>query len=224
LQDPELSIEQAVADYRRLGYSENWINQRLKPIEFRKELTDEWCIRYASEVMGAEVDGVSGFRTYMHDYISRYALHTQMLDYLTSITEIKSYDEDILEQLIAYSDQGLEYYANAYGMSKEALVQSSGYSSVIDYETDEAKHYMDTTIMLDRIVKDLKLNYSQEDVDADMQRYMNMNRLSERYTLDEFKEVSGEAWCYLYEHMQFQSDFAMNALEDRVVYLEDTPE
>ena len=42
LQDPERSIEQAVADYRRLGYSEAWINQRIKSIEARKELTDEW--------------------------------------------------------------------------------------------------------------------------------------------------------------------------------------
>ena len=42
LQDPERSIEQAVADYRRLGYSEAWINQRIKCIEVRKELTDEW--------------------------------------------------------------------------------------------------------------------------------------------------------------------------------------
>ncbi len=42
LQDPELSIEQAMTDYRRLGYSENWINQRIKTIEIRKELTDEW--------------------------------------------------------------------------------------------------------------------------------------------------------------------------------------
>ncbi len=42
LQDPELSINQAMADYRRLGYSEAWINQRIKSIEVRKELTDEW--------------------------------------------------------------------------------------------------------------------------------------------------------------------------------------
>ena len=42
MQDPELSIEQALRDYRRLGYSDNWINQRLKSIEIRKELTDEW--------------------------------------------------------------------------------------------------------------------------------------------------------------------------------------
>ena len=42
MQDPELSIEQALRDYRRIGYSDNWINQRLKSIEIRKELTDEW--------------------------------------------------------------------------------------------------------------------------------------------------------------------------------------
>jgi hypothetical protein len=42
LQAPELSIEQAMLDYKRLGYSDNWINQRLKSIEIRKELTDEW--------------------------------------------------------------------------------------------------------------------------------------------------------------------------------------
>lgn len=42
MQDPELNFEQAYADYRRLGYSDRWINQRLKSIEVRKELTDEW--------------------------------------------------------------------------------------------------------------------------------------------------------------------------------------
>ena len=40
--DPERSIDQAIADYRRLGYSESWINQRIKTIEIRKGLTDEW--------------------------------------------------------------------------------------------------------------------------------------------------------------------------------------
>lgn len=49
LEDPELSIEQAMRDYKRLGYSENWINQRLKSIEIRKELTDEWKKRGLEE-------------------------------------------------------------------------------------------------------------------------------------------------------------------------------
>ena len=40
--DPELSINRAIQNYRRLGYDENWINQRVKSIEVRKALTDEW--------------------------------------------------------------------------------------------------------------------------------------------------------------------------------------
>jgi hypothetical protein len=42
MQDPELTIERAMKEYMQLGYSEKWINQRLKSIEVRKELTDEW--------------------------------------------------------------------------------------------------------------------------------------------------------------------------------------
>ena len=49
MQDPELSIEQAMADYKRLGYSDNWINQRLKSIEIRTDLTDEWKKRGLEE-------------------------------------------------------------------------------------------------------------------------------------------------------------------------------
>lgn len=49
MQDPELSIDRALEQYLRLGYSENWINQRLKSIEIRKELTDEWKSRGVSE-------------------------------------------------------------------------------------------------------------------------------------------------------------------------------
>ena len=49
MQDPEMSIEQAMADYKRLGYSDNWINQRLKSIEIRKDLTDEWKKRGLEE-------------------------------------------------------------------------------------------------------------------------------------------------------------------------------
>ncbi len=49
MQDPELSIDRALENYLRLGYSENWINQRLKSIEIRKELTDEWKKRGLKE-------------------------------------------------------------------------------------------------------------------------------------------------------------------------------
>lgn len=49
MQDPELSIDRALAQYMKLGYSESWVNQRLKSIEIRKELTDEWKKRGLKE-------------------------------------------------------------------------------------------------------------------------------------------------------------------------------
>ena len=72
IQDPELSIDQALMDYKRMGYSDNWINQRLKSIEIRKDLTDEWkntritggrSIRYTHgyylpDVVGYDSEGV----------------------------------------------------------------------------------------------------------------------------------------------------------------------
>jgi len=65
MQDPELSITQAMHDYRRLGYSDEWINQRIRSIEVRKELTDEWerrgvnGMQYASltDIITAEWSG-----------------------------------------------------------------------------------------------------------------------------------------------------------------------
>lgn len=49
MQDPELTIDRALEQYLQVGYSENWINQRLKSIEIRKELTDEWKKRGLKE-------------------------------------------------------------------------------------------------------------------------------------------------------------------------------
>lgn len=49
MQDPELTIDRALEQYLQLGYSENWINQRLKSIEIRKDLTDEWKSRGLKE-------------------------------------------------------------------------------------------------------------------------------------------------------------------------------
>lgn len=49
MQDPELSIQQAMMDYKLLGYSDNWINQRLKSIEIRKDLTDQWKLHNVEE-------------------------------------------------------------------------------------------------------------------------------------------------------------------------------
>ena len=60
MQDPELSIDRALDQYLKLGYSENWINQRLKSIELRKDLTDEWknteCKELFNDIISVETE------------------------------------------------------------------------------------------------------------------------------------------------------------------------
>ena len=90
MQDPELSIEQAMADYKRLGYSDAWINQRLKSIEVRKELTDEWKrtgvqegLQYAT-LTDIITQSWSGLRT--KDYKALKGLHKENLrDNMTNV-------------------------------------------------------------------------------------------------------------------------------------------
>jgi len=60
MQDPELSIQQAMHDYKGLGYSDNGINQRLKSIEIRKDLTDEWQKHGLKGSFSAECQNYSG--------------------------------------------------------------------------------------------------------------------------------------------------------------------
>lgn len=89
MQDPELSIEQAVADYHRLGYSEEWINQRIRSIETRKMLTDEWKRGGVREGQYASLTDIltrewSGLTT--REYKNHKGLHKESLrDNMTNI-------------------------------------------------------------------------------------------------------------------------------------------
>jgi len=87
MQDPELSIDQAIADYKRLGYSDKWINSRIKGIEVRKELTDEWDRagveqgqQYASltDIITKEWSGMTTRQYKQHKGLKRESLRDNM--------------------------------------------------------------------------------------------------------------------------------------------------
>lgn len=87
MQDPELDIQQAVADYKRLGYSDAWINQRMKSIEVRKELTDEWKrtgvkegLQYASltDIITKEWSGMTTKQYKQHKGLRKESLRDNM--------------------------------------------------------------------------------------------------------------------------------------------------
>ena len=123
IQDPELSIEQAVADYRRKGYSEDWINQRLKSIEVRKLLTDEWKRggvegqQYAS-LTDIITSAWSGRTTRQYKHLK--GLHKESLrDNMTNV-------ELLLNSLAEASATEISKAENPQGYSQNANVAKRG--------------------------------------------------------------------------------------------------
>ena len=123
LQDPELSIEQAVEDYRRLGYSESWINQRLKSIEVRKLLTDEWKRGGVQGQQYASLTDIitaawSGRTTKQYKHLK--GLHTENLrDNMTNV-------ELLLNSLAEASATEISKKENPKGYSQNADVAKRG--------------------------------------------------------------------------------------------------
>ena len=131
MQDPELSIEQAMADYKRLGYSDNWINQRLKSIEIRKDLTDEWKKRgleeglhFAtltdiiykswSDMTSKEYKRLKGLRKEnLRDNMTNKELVLNMLDELSTMEISETSEPETFSEHINVAQQGGEVARNA---------------------------------------------------------------------------------------------------------------
>ena len=124
MQDPELSIDQAIIDYKRLGYSDAWINQRIKSIEVRKELTDEWHrtgvkegLEYASltDIITREWSGMT-----TRQYKSFKGLHKESLrDNMTNL-------EMALNTLDEASASELSKQRNPQGFAQQTKVAKDG--------------------------------------------------------------------------------------------------
>lgn len=123
LQDPELSFEQAIADYRRLGYSESWINQRLQSIEVRKKLTDEWKRSGVADQQYASLTDIiysqwSGFTA--KEYKRYKGLHKESLrDNMTNL-------EIALNMLAEATTTELSQQENPQGFAQSATIAARG--------------------------------------------------------------------------------------------------
>lgn len=158
LQDPELSINQAMKDYKRLGYSDNWINQRIKSIEVRKELTDEWQrggvngIQYASltDIITQEWSG----RT-TKDYKKLKGLKKENLrDNMTNL-------ELTLNTLAEASTTEISKQKNPKGFDQNANVAKSG-GSVAKAAREQLEAQLGRTVISSAKANDYLLSDGEE--------------------------------------------------------------
>ena len=147
LQDPELSIEQAIRDYRRLGYSEAWINQRIKTIEVRKGLTDEWKRGGMQEERDYAIltdiisKAWSGMTT--REYKQHKGLRKESLrDNMTNV-------ELMLNGLAEAAATELSQRENPQGFSENAQIAQRG-GNVAHVAREQLEHELGTTVISDK--------------------------------------------------------------------------
>ena len=188
------------------------------------ELDDEFAQEYSETYFTETLETAEEFEDYTYDYIYTYYLHAAMLDSLQELQTVTSYDEETEEMLMEYSAETLEYYASLYGYDVDDFAALYGYTDAEEYEETEAHSYMDIGMLFDYIIDDLGLSYTDEDVDEALEAYMKLNGYADSYTLDEFKEESGDTWLWLYENVEYKYDLVLETLEDRVVIVDDEEE
>ena len=142
--DPELSIERAIQNYRRLGYSENWINQRIKSIEVRKALTDEWDasgveegIEYAllTDLMSKTWSGMSTseykkFKGLRKENLRDNMTNTELV--LNMLAEVATTDISAAQQPVGFAESAevAKRGAKAAKIAREQIELETGKSAV----------------------------------------------------------------------------------------------
>ena len=188
------------------------------------ELTDEFVKNYSSNYLEKQLNTVEELEEYVHDYIYHYYLHTAMFEDLQTKGKSISYDEEAEAMLTQYSKDSIDYYAAMYQTTADEYAVMYGYANADEYAKEEAHYYLDTIMLVDKIIKDKKIKWTDEDLDQSLALYMARNGYSDQYTLEEFKTQSGETWLYLYENLEFKFDLAMEALEPNVVFVDQKTE
>ena len=142
--DPELSIDRAIQSYRRLGYSESWINQRIKSIEVRKALTDEWDKSgvqqgkgYAelTDLMSKTWSGMTTREYKKYKELKKESLRDNMTNtelVLNMLAEVAATDISIERQPISFDESAkvAEEGAKAAKVAREQIEKSTGKSAV----------------------------------------------------------------------------------------------
>lgn len=185
------------------------------------ELNDAFVQEYSYNYLPKQLNSVAELKEYVYDYIYKFYLHEAMMQDLQAKQTVKQYDPEQETNLVEYCNKSLEYSAAMYGYDVDTFAQLYGYASEEEYSLDMAHEYLNIIMLVDKIFSDKNLTVSQEELDQSIVEYMARAGYNEMYTLEEFKENSGEDWLYLYENLEYKYNKALTALEPNVVFVDE---
>ncbi len=189
------------------------------------ELNDEFVKEFSAANMDTELNTVDELKEYTYNYLYDNALYSAMYNALLEKETVISYSESDFELLKNYSNESLAYYASMlqqYGYTdadEDTAAQMYGYDTAEAYTVAEAQHYLGLTMLFDKIAADLGIEVTDEEVDEEIAAYMDSYGYTDTYTVEEFKELSGDAWVMLIQKLQVEYRKVMEALRDNVVII-----
>ena len=201
-----------------------------KNVSVVPELTDEFVQTFASENLDTELNSVEELTEYTKEYLFKNYLQNALMSAMQEKDTVISYNESQFELMKAYSAESLAYNASmyaAYGMddfTEDSVAQMYGFENAEAYTTDEAMYYTEIIMLLDKIAEEEGISYTDEEVDETIAQYMKSYGYDGVYDVEQFKEMSGEAWVLLISKLNVEYEKDMDALESHVVYIDDAEE
>ena len=166
-----------------------------KSISVTPELDDDFVKSFSAENLDEELETVEDLQQYTYDYLYNSKLTSAITTRIQQLAEPVSYNESQFALLKDYFMEELNYNAQmyaAYGMEgydADSIAQMSGFADADSYAADEAVYYLDIIMLLDKIAEDKGIEYTDEEVDALVQNFIDYNGYGDIYTVEEFKEM-----------------------------------
>jgi len=198
-----------------------------RSVTITPELTDEFVkensLDYTEYLYeeATQINTIAEYREFVEEKLYNNAFESSLESALMEKAHIKSYDEAIYNDEYDYQLNAINYMAQMYGMDAATLASYYGAASVEEYAENNTKAQLDHTMMMERLAADLGITFTDEEVDDALTKYMEEQNLTETYSLDEFKEINGEAWMYIYRNYTMNRTPVLEALKDNVTFVEE---
>lgn len=189
--------------------------------DFIKENSADYTDYYYGE--STQIDTVDDYRAFVQEKLEKSYLESAMEDALVEKVHVKSFDEENYNTQITYYSTLISTYAQMYGMDADSFATYYGYDSADAYAIGSTETELTHTMMMEKLAADLGITHSQEEIDEELQKYMDAQNITDR-TLEEFKEQNGATWMYTFENYNMNREPVLEALKDRVKVIEGAPE
>jgi len=188
-----------------------------KTIVETPELSDAWVREYTKEYFPEQMDTKDEFREYCREYLQKNVLHAAIFQTLSNQMGDVEYRNAVLAQMMMnYASANLQETAAAYGIDAQTLAEQLGYSSAENYVQYEASSNIMSALIVDRVMLDLQIRYSQEELMEQLSQDVRMSYGS-AMTAEDYMEKSGAVGMWAYTNLQYKYGLVTAALEERAV-------